>query len=254
MDDITFLTVIGSLDTGTGIGSPPPPPQAISNDGTSGNYLSAANPTSLTFTDSDTVIFGCWINLANRVNNGFIGKLDAGTMDNAYYFGTDGSGKLDFVVLGLVDGEIIATSALSTSTKYFCLAWFDPATTTMNIQYNNGTVASTVYTPATISMGSGTFYLADDGTSSLVLNGVLDEVFVCKNPPSLAAALTELNSIVYNSGTGKRYKNLSTTTKTTIGLQNWWGLDEASGTRKDLYSSVDLTETGTLTVDTALVS
>lgn len=227
-------------------------PHSISNDGTSGNYLTATNPTSLTFTESDTIIFGAWINLTNKINNGFIGKLDG--VENKYYLSTDGSGSLDFTIVGLIGGEVTGATPLSNSTKYFILAWFDPATTTVNIQVNGGTVESSIYTPAAISMGSGDFFLGDDGLSNLILNGKLDEIFVCKNPADLSTALTTLNTTVYNSGTGVRYEGLDSATKTTIGLQNWWGVDESSGTRADLHGTVNLTETGTLTVDTALVS
>lgn len=227
-------------------------PHSISNNGTPGNYLSATNPTSLTFTQTDTMIFGMWINLVVAAQNGFLSKLEG--VDPKYYISTDGGGSFDFAVLGLTNGEVASASPLSTATKYFCLAWIDPASHTVNIQINGGTVESSSYTPATISMGVGDFVLADDGTAALVLNGKLDEIFVCKNPSSLSAALTALNSTVYNSGSGVRYENLATSTKTIIGLQNWWGVDESSGTRFDLHGSVNLTETGTLTVNTALVS
>lgn len=229
-------------------------PHAISSDGSAGNYLTAVNPTSLAFTNNDVVIFGAWINMTNRVNDGFLGKLDTGS--NIYYFGTDGVGKLDFVYYtGLTLSEILAASALSNTTKYFVLAWVDPATTSLNIQVNGGTPESMSYTVNTpFSMGSGDFFLGNDGLDNLLLNGSLDEVFVCKNPANLSDALTALNTTVYNSGNGTLYSALSGATITTIGLQNWWGLDEASGTRLDLNASVNLTANGTVAATTALVS
>ncbi len=228
---------------------------SIGSDGTNNYYLTATDPVSLRITNTDTIIIGCWVNLDTVASNDFVTKSDS--TDHTFTVGTDGTGKpfFDCLVADAVNDTVTAVSALSTSTRYFILAWVNPLTTTLNLKVNNGTAASFNYSADAGSFSSpdGDFFIANNGENSLKLVGKIDEIFFCKNPAVLATALTAINTSIYNSGTGVQYADVSGATKTAIGLQNWWGVDETSGTRFDLENSVDLTPAGSLTVEDSLV-
>lgn len=262
MDAQSFLTTVGvASDSGNNSGGERVVdiPKSISNDGTAGNFLSAASTAPLLFTNTDTVIFGCWVNLSAVANNAFFAYADAADgLNKGYYVSTDGSGNFDvvyFVGGGLA--EVTASAALSTNTKYFLLSWIDPSTKTLNIKINSGTVSSYDYSAAEseFTLGAGTLYLGNTGDNNLILNGSLDEAFICKNPSDLTTALETITTAVYAGGTGHTFSGVNTSDKTTIGLQNWWTLDEdTAADRSDSQGSVTLTPTGTVTQATAIVS
>ncbi len=228
---------------------------SVGSIGTNNIYLAATDPVSLRITNTDTIIIGCWVNLDTVASNDFATKADS--FDHTFTVGTDGTGKpfFDCLVADGVNDTVTAVSALSTSTRYFVLAWKDPATTTLNIKINAGAAASFDYSGDSGSFTSpdGDFFIANNGENSLKLIGKIDEIFVCKNPVILATALTAISTSIYAAGVGVQYADVSGAVKTTIGLQNWWGVDEASGTRFDLEGSVDLTPNGALTVEDPLV-
>ncbi len=228
---------------------------SVGSVGTNNILLTGTDPVSLRITNTDTIIIGCWVNVDTAAGNGFLTKSDS--LDHSYTLGTDGLGKpfFDCLVADGVTDTVTAVSALSTGTRYFLLAWKNPATTTLNIKINNIATVSLDYSAdsGVFSSPDGDLYLMNNGENSLKLVGKIDEIFVCKNPPVLATALTAINTSIYAAGVGVPYASLSGAIKTSIGLQNWWTVDEASGTRFDSENSVDLTPTGAITVEDSLV-
>lgn len=222
--------------------------------GTSGQDLIAADNTALNRAQTGTIIVGAWVKFAAQGSYMLAGKFGTADIRN-WILLTDPDIAYFNVYVG---GNVFATSSVTllNDTKYFILGWFDPAIKTAYIQINNGDVDSDstahslddVASAGNFEIGGNTSFASD------VFNGLIDEVFVCKDPADLTAALAAINTTIYNSGTGRRYDALDASTKTTIGLTSWWGLDEASGTRVDLHGDSDLTPAGTVAQGAALVS
>lgn len=232
-------------------------PFSASIDGSETCYLSKSSPTGIDNTQADVLIVGCWVNPTNKINNSFV----YGDVSSALGFSlaTDGSGSVEFsaqldVTIGLVSQT---PSTLTNSQKAFVIAWIDPSTTSLNLSVDGGATITEAYATEfdSFSNAYSTLAVGNDLGNNVILNGLIDEVFVCKNPADLAAAITLLKGAVYNSGSGLKYSDLSAGQKTTLGLVSWWGLDEGTAeVRADLHGSNDLAVTGTVTQATAIVS
>lgn len=263
MDNQSFLTTIGfvppqgtqpSGDESTSVAA------SADIDGTTG-YLTATDPTSLRIASTDSLIIGMWIKASNL--SAFPVILQKNDVTSLTYAvettdsGVDTVIDVQFRVASNLVKIVTGTTVIAPTTKTFVLAWKNPTTKTLNIKINATATDSYDYTAdeGVFTSTAGDLLIGTDTvTLDLPYDGLLDEIFICKSPSNLATALTTIASTIYNSGTGKRYRDLTDAEKTTIGLVSWWGLDEASGTRFDLHGSVNLTVVGGVTRGTALVS
>lgn len=232
---------------------------AASSDGTDANYLDGGDPVSLHVdVTTDSFIIAGWIKipdfppaLSDIITNG---DSDNGEQYWSLIVAQDGTFRFATETSSSGVEQVVSTDTISLNSKTFVVAWFDPSTPNLNLKINNGTTKShtvTIVDPAP----NGGVKLFSNNTSGTGLNGILDEIFFCKNPADLAAALSLINTTIYNNGNGTHYSTLTSGNKTTLGLVSWWGLDEASGvTRLDLQGSNNLTLNGTITQVTALTS
>ncbi len=225
--------------------------KAAQNAATSGNFLSCATATNLQIIPTDTFIIGGWIKWADSADAVILAKGDlyngnAGSYDLNI---TGASGVISFETdNGIAASSVDANDAIISGTKAFFVAWVDA--TTINIKINAGTTATGACTRANVADSGTDFVLFStaDGAGGLGTKCILDEIFFCKNPASISAALSLIASTIYNGGNGNHYDALSAAQITTLGLSSWWGLDEASAaSRLDLNGSNTLTKTGTIT-------
>ncbi len=225
--------------------------KAAQNAGVLGNWLSAVNPAGLRITKDDSYIIGGWIKWADSADAVILSKGDAYNSNaGSYDFNITGvSGIISFETEnGVSTTGVDANDAIVSGTKSFVVGWVDA--TTINLVINAGTTASHPCVRTNVADSGTDFVLFStaDGAGGLGTKCILDEVFFCKNPPDMAAALSLIASTVYNSGSGNHYANLTAGNITTLGLVSWWGLDEASAaSRLDLNSTNNLTLHGTIT-------
>jgi hypothetical protein len=263
--DPLFTTLAGF---GVSTVAPAPTPVAASksatSDGSATNYLDGGDAATMRITALDTFILGGWVNVTDQAPTGVFltkGSVSDTTLEYGLFLTTSSNVPYINVQMhtGLSDDSADATITsnegdFSYATKTFLLVWFTG--TQLKLQINAATPLVTAAAMLSSPMAGGkvTMFSDQDG-AAFGLGGIMDEWFFCKNPASLANALTVINSSIYNSGTGVRYGGVSSGDKTTMGLVSWWGLDEASGsTRLDLYGSNNLTLHGTVTQTPPLVS
>lgn len=144
---------------------------------------------------------GGWFYLkSSGVSQDIATKWITGTGNREYALRVTASNKLTFFASNDGTTYIQAeTPALSTSTWYFAIAWFDAGTGYAHIQLDNGTTANSAGTIASILSGSNSFALSRLG--SLTLDGYEDEIFIY-NGRTLSA---DERSWLYNAGSGRRY-------------------------------------------------
>lgn len=223
-------------------------------DNTAGNgqndFLSIVD-SDFNLTNTDSFIIGGWFdfsaqNTANGVicSNSTVGdtlfSLETDTIGNQYFF-------------TYFSGNFINPAPL-VSGRVFFLGWVDTGANTINFQIDNGTVTSSGYSPTVFSKTSNSFrfYNSIGNPAASGLTGILDNWFYCKNPASMATAISTIQSTIYNSGNGNHYVNLTPTEISDIGLVSWWAFDESGlATREDSHGSNDLTVNGTFITDTS---
>lgn len=251
-----FLTTLDTGIPGTAAGNVTNTSYAAKSTGVTGNYLSAGTPTSLRITNTDVLIFGGWIKWNKGSENESVIFTKGDVLSGTEAYGVDliaSSGKLEFFADRTADHGIQSSTGLTSGTKAFVLFYL--TTTSINIRINGGSVDTQAVTRSSNADQTGNvLFFQNDAATTDPFPGVLDEWFFCKNPSNLTTALTTINTDIYNGGSGIRYKDVSSGDKTTIGLVSWWGFDEGdTATRKDLHGTNDLTLTGTILQDTALV-
>ncbi len=235
---------------------------AASSTGSSGNFLSLANPSTLSITKTTPFIFGGWFKLSSLASSATLftkGSINLGSSGTGSYgleFFTGGNYIGAFLQDdGTGQSEADTNETFLINTKYFIMMYFD-GNNQLSVQSGNNPPFTLTLNPTpsfTTDTNNITVFADDDHSTRL--NGILDEWFFCKNMVSLTNALNIVNTTIWNSGNGIHYSSLSPSDKTTLGLISWWGFDEASGaTRKDLNGSNDLTLNGTITQVTPLVS
>lgn len=232
-----------------------PTPHAASSDGTETNYLSATNPASLRILSTDTFIFGGWLEKTTGFTGGTIfGKGPGGNISYTLDYGINAPSKFSIDVQkdDLNNSTTVTNNtAVADDTKTFVLCWIDLLTA--KIAINAGTAASATHLPLQTADGGGDLKFFAAASNGFL--GIIDNWFFCKNPPDLAAAITLINSTVYNGGTGINYSALSEANKTALGLVSWWAMDEGSTeSRGDSHGANNLTVNGTITQATALVA
>ncbi len=259
--DPLFTTTVGfGVQTTAPAATPVAASKSATSAGTAGNYLSGGDAAGLRITTTDTFILGGWMNITANCPDSMVltkGILFADTTGEYGIRHRDAGNISATIHTGIPDDFAEATvfsteGEITQGTKCFVVVWFDG--TTLNIKVNANSAASTPAIMLSNPAAGGLFTMFADGGHTNESACALDEWFFCKNPASMANALTAISSAIYNSGSGVRYGSVSAGNKTTMGLVSWWGLDEASGsTRLDLHGSNNLTVGGTITQTPPLV-
>jgi hypothetical protein len=217
--------------------------------------LEVTTNSSLEISHTDSYIFGGWIHLdsgnANILDLLIFGKGGALTASTSYYLKTRGTGSVAYVKVAVRDTSSSIVSLESTGTigelvNVFVLAWVDANLGTLNLQINNGSPESVPITLTSFTDPGSPLRLFQtyDGLNWFS-RFARDSWFFCKNPPNMADAIDIINNYVYNSGFGVSYASLSTTMKTTMGLESWWDFDETGiNNRLDSHGSSDFTYLG----------
>jgi len=166
-------------------------------------YLSIADNADLS-TAGTSFTFSVWVYLDSiGVSRTIFAKTDYSTQ-NSYQLSTGSDNKPNFYVTannGAWDGSIQSSTALSASTWYFIVVWYDIAANQLGLQLNNGTADTVSYSSGVVD-NADPFMIGTDyygGTGSL-WNGRIDEVGIWKRILTSAEIAT-----VYNGGAGCDY-------------------------------------------------
>ena len=171
-----------------------------------GGYLEKTDTASLSMGDIDFSIVS-WVKLASVAANIYVwGKGDTSTNLPEYALRYDtGTSRIRFSGSnGALATWDLAADTLGLpviNTWYFVVCWHDASANTVNIQVNNGTVDSAVYSDG--SYDSTTSLIVCGAYGSLgnpSYNGYIDEMSIWKRVLT-AAERTSL----YNGGTGRAY-------------------------------------------------
>ena len=167
------------------------------------NRLIRTDNTDLSIGGEISFTFAFWFNLKDTGVGGFISKY--GSAGNREYLIYQSSGTLQF--LASADGtavtSVLGDPVLSASTWYFCVAYYDAVADTINVQINDGTIASQSHTGGVFDSGS-TFMLGNELTVVGGTDAYLDEVGFWKR-----TLTSDEKTWLYNSGTGRTYAEVA---------------------------------------------
>lgn len=167
-------------------------------------YFNRADNTDFSTGDVDFTI-AAWAQLESF--NGFmtvVGKGIWGSHANSEYLlrYLNSSNRWDFLVDdGTTTGTVSVSTVLLAPAWYFLVAWHDSVANTINLQVNNGTVASVAWTTG-LRDGTDTFCVGAASTPNTWWDGVIDEVGFWKK-----ILTAEERTWLYNSGRGKTYED-----------------------------------------------
>lgn len=178
-----------------------------------------------------------------------VGKWQAGDTEYLLYCdNTAATVTFKFIVRdtgNTTDTTVTATTfgTPSTATWYGIHVYHNPTTNEIGISVNDG-VHNTAATSGGIRNGTAVFTLGTQATSSY-MNGRMQCIGIWKGVTNLTAAqITGL----YNGGVPVAYADLDPVVRNSLGLQAYWELNEASGTRIDLSGNANtLTDNNTVT-------
>jgi hypothetical protein len=162
--------------------------------GSSTQYLSHASNSDLQLGDRDwTIQF--WASIGAAGNQTFLAK-DATTRE--YHIDLAGGQLRMFWVNGGV--PIVSSSPVTGGLWGHVLAWYDATANTLNLQINNGTVASVSDGGFVPPVGADEFRIGYDAAGGNPFTGLIDEVAIWKRllTPAERASL-------YNGGAGLTY-------------------------------------------------
>lgn len=166
-------------------------------------WLSRVSGASLQTGDIDFTVCG-WVNIES-IAGGFdpcLAKKGA-TASREYQVRLDSATNV-FQFLVSSDGSTTTTldygSTFTTATWYFVIAWHDSVANTINLQVNNGVVASASYASG-ITAGAGNFQMSyNDWDTVGIYDGLMDEVAFWKRVLTAAE-----RTYLYNSGAGRTW-------------------------------------------------
>lgn len=174
--------------------------------GASSQYLDVADNASLSVAGT-SFSFAFWTNLVSPTTAQYmIAKWGiAGTTE--FRITTDAalSGKLRITLVssGGTETTLLSGSALSGSIWYFIVCWLDTTAQTINIQINNGAVASTAYTNDVRDGTSKLTFGRNEGGATQHANGALDQAGFWKR-----VLTTDERTWLYNAGNGRSYAEI----------------------------------------------
>lgn len=157
-----------------------------------GHWITPSNAFGTTFTFAGWALLDSVLGEQAFISQfeGAVGGYVIQTSTTNLIFYVDGTGALD---------SITANIFLQTGTWYFFVAWHDSALDTINIQINNGIIASKSHTDGIVSP-NGNFTMGNQNSSPRPMNGRLDSVSYWRR-----ALSTEERTALYNNGNGLDY-------------------------------------------------
>lgn len=157
-----------------------------------GHWITVSNAFGTTFTFAGWALLDAVTGEQAFISNfeGAVGGYVVQTSTTNLLFYVDGTGPLD---------SITADVLLQTGTWYFFVAWHDSSSDTINIQINNGAIASKSHTDGIIAP-TGNFTMGNQNSSPRPMNGRLDSVSFWRR-----ALTAEERTALYNNGNGLDY-------------------------------------------------
>ena len=221
-------------------------------------YLSSADTASLSVGDID--FWGsCWAYADSLGSTRVLmskGNLNAYTTCAYNVEVTTAGTIIVYVGNGTSQGTNSGTPGAFTVGEWHHIFWWhDSVSNTLNHRLNGGATVSS-------SVSTGSY----DEAFEFVLgkwanyaggywNGAIDDVSFGKSPVGgIAALATTIGNRLYYGGVGYSYEDLTAAEKTAWGLEAFWKLGEASGTRADSFGSNNLTDNATVTQRAGIAS
>ncbi len=214
-------------------------------------FTLASAPAALNISTTADWSWAGWVYVDSRTTSRVLwSNLEPSTVSTFQWdiYVRDSDGKLSvdlYTNAGGVGASVVSTTALSNGAWYFVAVVFTNSDQKVRVSVNNGTQdASGAYSG---TMGSGAFVGCGayyNGT--FPHNGRLDEISVWAGYALTSQDLTDL----YNGGAANQYPF------TPISQSNvsYWKMDEASGTRADVYRLNDLTDNNTVASGTGIIN
>lgn len=221
---------------------------------TNAEFLSHADNTDLSTGNIDFTV-KCWVYLDSKAQDRYIAvKGDWSNSVGQEYrlFYQQTSDNFRFTVDAVGDGtgatgSVESTLTPSTGVWYFIVAWHDATNNIIGIQVNNGT-ADTVSYSGGVFDGTEPFVIgAKNGAGVSSFSGRIDEFGFWKKVLS-----TQEKTDLHNQGVGNTIVavvptfDLDTDGTLREALSAYWKLDEASGTRLDIWREAHLTDNNTV--------
>jgi len=238
--DIQFWMPLLNAD-GSSTGKVSTSNQAAVFNGTT-QYLSHANAASLQV-GTGSFTWAGWFTY-NGALGGFhalLAKTTDGSTTGDYWLRLFPSGNVFLYVFnGATNASVSSVSALVPGTQYFIVAWYDASANSLNIQINNGPIATAT---AGITPAVSTAEL-DIGSEIAGASGFWPGIMQSLGYWKRVLDASEIE-ILYNNGTPIHYLQLPTVmqSESTSTFVSWWDFHETSGTRKDARSTGnDLTD------------
>lgn len=169
----------------------------------------AASCVGLAASGRQSFTIAAWVQLESLGGGNYRGIVTKQTATVVEY--EFGLGTTDVLEFGMEDsggnnGTVVQwSSAASTATWYFVVAWYDAVAQTINIQVNNGTAQSQSFTFEPALNGTGDFYIGSTAPFNLPWDGLIDQVMFYNRTLSSAE-----RSALYNSGNGRDFSDLGT--------------------------------------------
>lgn len=188
-----------------------------------------------------------WLNLKGRPNNAQAvmdkntgSPFDLYVQSNRYNFRVK-TGGTQYTV----NADSYGTPPLNTWN--FVFAYYDSVNNKANISVNGGDFDWVGTTGLLNQSANSMVYVGRRDDLSLPLSGQIDSLAygVPSSINNLASTATTIRDLLYNSGRGKIYSDLSDADKSGCYLVSWWDLAEEVGTRFDSYGTNHLYETTT---------
>lgn len=176
-------------------------------------FLSIANNASLNTGGHTDFTFACWVRFESAPTGGddmvFAAKFDyALETSEEWVIDLYGDGFFYLTVLsGTGDFLFVPGPAATINTWYFVVAWHDATADTINIQVNNGSVASVanangIKTGSTVPLYLGA--VKDGAGVTYPHDGLIDEAAFWKR-----VLTADERTWLYNSGNGRTYEELA---------------------------------------------
>ena len=259
LDPQSFITTIGSVDSGDSSGSLPPVPSTVARTldcpGTVNKYIRYDTPPGPQLGSGDFTIafFMRPTFLANLGETREVfgsGQFDLGNEASSYFRFYVNSTGFNRISCDLSDGTTYYTvqsgiSSLTDNTWAFVSMTYTSGTDTLSLSINRAaaTTASLVLSPADASED---FRIGAAGltTGNNPFQGQVSSIGIWQR----VLTGTELDEL-YNSGDGLLFSSLAA--GTVVGCVNYWQLDEAAAlgegvTRVDGPGSIDMDDFGAL--------
>jgi len=226
--------------------------------GVNGEYLSRADNASLSIGDL-AFWLTIWAFMDSKANlaNALITKYDGSSANAEYEFIHRGPGgganRFSWRVASAagsgratLNDALAGVVALQTWNHLF--VWYDPVAAVIGMIVNGGAAQTTAHTGGAFD-GTGEFEIGQERGQPLAWDGRLAFAALGKSPPGGFATTpaTTIAGTLCNNGHGLDLSVIDSATRTAWGGVSAWRLQEASGSRADIWGSNTLTDNNTVT-------